>query len=347
MSHSGTAEFEQRYRQVIECYCPDDRNQLAELLPLLEALPAHARDEISEIVRRAAGRLPPLVQSIEAYPIAPEYERWGRRERNVNSLIETLSHHDWLPVDFSMPTGAILGRALILARINFLRALDYSMELGRNENAARFRSVLQDMIDNAIFTRLAEELLDNTVSNPRNVPAIRKAASHKLLSLWSNWVHHPVADFPSVVLSAWKARRKVKTIYGSMFGIQEMLALIREECESDFVSYFTRDQVTADETDAFREFLFGIPHEELRELQDYMRTSGVNVLTREEVHRIVRKTLPPLPSEDPSAEEVFASYWRRRVRAEYRTLSSLPGPQKTAEGFMIEHILRQSSRDQE
>lgn len=341
MDASWKRDLIKKYESVLDCFGPSEKKLLFELHSLLDCLPDHARHELAGVVLRAAGRLPQLVQAIDSYPIAPEYQRLGRRERNVHSLLDGLCRRDWLPVDFSMPTGALMGRALVLARMNFLKAMDYTLELSPDETVIRFREALRGLIDDAIFSKLAEDLLTHAVANPLNTYKLRHAAARKLLSMWNNWVRQPVSDFPSVLLSAWKARMKVDAIYGSLFGIQEMLSLMREECPPEFVTYFTRDQVTLDETEAFREFLFGIPYEDLQELQEYMKSNNVAVLSREQVGTILE--IPPRPrqSGDLSAEEVCASYWRRSIRSEYRALSSSPGPRKTAEGYIMEHILRQ------
>ena len=59
-------------------------------------------------------------------------EELGGRRRSEESLIESLCDKEWLPSDLTIPTGAVLGRTLVLARINFLKALHYGVEPCRN-----------------------------------------------------------------------------------------------------------------------------------------------------------------------------------------------------------------------
>lgn len=63
-----------------------------------------------------------------------------------------------------------------------------------------------------------------------------------------------------------------------------------------------------------------------------------------EVWRILGHPPPSNPDPRFNAEAVYASYRRRRVRAEYRVLSHAPGPHKTAEGYIMEYHLIQFSR---
>ena len=341
MGSDSSSAFEKRLESLLDCFGVGE-SEVLRTVGDLDRLPEKVREEIATAVDKASKSIPPLVHAIEASPIAPQSEFLRGRERNATTLIETLCRKDWQPVELSMPTGAVVGRALVLARINFLKTLIYCLEpLGEGEEITRLRAALQERVDDAVFSKLAEELLTGAVSNPRNSYDTRRRAARQLLRIWSNLVREPVLGFPTVLLSAWKARRKVRAVYGTLFGSDELLSLIREECEPRFVSFFTREQATSDQGEAFREFLFGLPYEELEQLQRYMREHGVPVLSREQVYQIVGKNLPPPETGQPSAEEVFSSYWRRRIRSEYRSLSTSPGPHKTAEGYIMESLLEE------
>ncbi|MEM7262769.1 MAG: hypothetical protein AAF488_12320 [Planctomycetota bacterium] len=297
----------------------------------------------------------PLIAAAEASPfrgVVPkseegetEFEILGGRRRDPASLIENLSRGNWVPVELSMPTGAAIGRSLLIAKMNFFKAVLYSLDSVKSEELQDLHDEFSELVDDCVFSQLAEELLLNCVSNPRNSDAVRRAAAKKLLELWTRFGDHPVQEFPTVLLSAWRARRRVRETYGTLCGVGELVALVKEECEQDFVRFFTRDQVTTDESEAFREFLFGLPYEELQRLQDHMRDSGVPVLSRTQVFHLVKDTLPHSNAGRPSAEEVFASYRRRRIRAEYRSLSSRPGPQTTAEGYLMGYLLLENDED--
>lgn len=329
-------------KELLDCFGRRERGLIEEIRCVLPELPPHNRIEVDWAIQHAARSVPPLARAVEASPLATGPEQLGGRRRSLESLIERLCDREWLPSDFTIPTGAVLGRSMVLARINFLKALHYSLEPCRNALTTRILDGIQDAIDDGILSQLAEELLTAMVSNSANSYAIRRAAARKLLNLWSDRLHQPVGDFPTVLLSAWKARCKVQAIYGTLLGSDEVLSLLREACEERFVTYFTRDQVTRVEMEAFREFLFGLPYEELQRVQDYMKEKGLPVISPQQVREILGTALSrPRRLRDPSAEEMLVSYYRRRVRAEYRALSSSPGPQKTAEGYMMEAVLRQ------
>ena len=63
--------------------------------------------------------------------------------------------HDY-DIDLHMPTKAVLGQAYLIAKINFMKALGYTLE------ALSAPRALQDGIESevaqSIYTKLAEEL---------------------------------------------------------------------------------------------------------------------------------------------------------------------------------------------
>jgi hypothetical protein len=332
---------------LLECFSSHEQALLRQLLASLPKLPADARDDALRTLRQAARSIPFLVQAIDANPIAGPSQHLGGRVRDAESLLESLCQEEWLPSDFSIPTGAVVKRAYLLARINFLKALKYSIATCTREQAAELPEALQEVVDDGIFAKLAEELLTAAVANPLNPLPLRRAAARKLLGLWSDPSRQPVGEFPKVLLSAWRARRRIKVIYGTLFGVDEVLSLIREQCEDKFLNFFSRDQVTTDQVEAFREFLFALSHEDLKLLEAHMQAEGLKIITRDQVYRLLGKSGPPATAASPTAEEIFASYYRRRVRAEFRAMSKSSGPHKTAEGYLMESLLREGGQDAE
>jgi hypothetical protein len=181
-------------------------------------------------------------------------------------------------------------------------------------------------------------LLLAAVSNPLNPRNLKHALAQRLLCLWNDRLHVPLGDFPPLLLSAWRARGKVRAVFGTLLGTEELLRLIQAECEPHFVNYFVRDQVTADEQEAFREFLFGLSYEELKILRRYMDDRHAAVLRPEDVQAIIQPHGSPPGIGGPSAEQMYASYARRRIRAQYRAIAGTDGPRKTAEGYIIESL---------
>ncbi|HLV64488.1 MAG TPA: hypothetical protein VKY73_01690 [Polyangiaceae bacterium] len=319
------------------------------LVKAVRQFPAIVQEDLCRNVDRAHGILLPITAAIRAAHFDDTNEFLGQRRRDLNSLVDALCEGDGPLVELRMPTGAVFGRSLILAKVNFFKALRYCLTRDdvHMDPDPGLLSALEDLVDDAILSLLAEELLTGAATNPRNSSALRRAAGVRLVNFWLNCIQHPVVQFPALLLEAWRARRRMREIYGSLVGIHEIMELVRRDEPggpvSLFVSFFQSDEVSHDQAMAFREFLFSLPYEDLVFLERYMNDTDTASITRERVCELLGRPLPDPQQGAPTAEEVYASYRRRRVRSEYRSLHNLAGPKKTAEGYIMEFLLREGA----
>jgi hypothetical protein len=331
------------FDRLAACFPPHEAQCLREVLALASELPAPAAGEVAACFHQATGSLPLVAQAIQACPSVLSQQRLGNQERNAETLIEALCRGNDANLEFVMPTSAVFGRAFVDAKRNFLKALGYLLDKA-GPQAAPLGMRIKELAGDAVFSKLAEELLTGAILNPQNPEDLKRAAAKKLLIMWSDRLRLPIGEFQPVLLSAWRARVRVRAVFGTMIGVNEVFSLIQAECESGFVNYFARDHVTADEREAFREFLFGLSYEELGLLRAYMEEHGLSVITPQQVNAVIPNPLLPRQSGDPSPEQIYGSYCRRRIRAEYRAIAGSPGPRKTAEGYLMESLLRESVR---
>ena len=321
------------------CLPDADVQRFGEVLEVLPQLDARTAEELEDTLRQAARSLPLIASAIQTYPSPAAQSHFGRQERNVQTLIEALSHAEEGGFEFMIPTSAVLGRAFVLAKINFLKAVEHLLKES-GDVVAGAANLVSDMVGDAVFSKLAEELLSAVLSNPTNPTTLKRAAAQRLLTMWNNRLKMPVGEFPTVLLSAWRARRKFRAIFGTLIGVTEVFSLIQGECESPFVNYFAREHVTNDEQQAFQEFIFGLAFEELGQVRDYMRAKGISCVSPEEVQGIIKPSGRPPFFGYPTPDQMYSSYLRRKTRAEYRSVSGSRGPRKTAEGYIMEGILR-------
>ena len=243
---------------------------------------------------------------------------------------------------FHLPSRAIVGQAFQQAKINFFKALIY--HLSACDDALQTQRQVETILEDAVYIRLEEELLVAYLTNSENSVRLKREAAKLLLPIWEHRQMMPMESFARLLLSAWRARCRLRETFGTLVGVQEVFTLMGQECESQFLDFFAREVVTDSECEAFREFLFGLAHEDLQKLTAYMDEHAIKVVGPAEVWRILGHPPPPNPDPRFNAEAVYASYRRRRVRAEYRVLSHAPGPHKTAEGYIMEYHLSLLSR---
>jgi hypothetical protein len=323
-----------------ECFPEADVHQLRSALAL-DTLHPSAAGEIQAVLRQGALSLPLVARAVESSPRSSTSAPAPQGE-DAESLLDRLCRCDESSIELSLPTRAILGRAFVLAKLNLLK--DIERVLARSGEAARAASqTLRALVGETIFTRLAEELLSASISNPSNPLDLRQAAARKLIGMWDERLILPVEELPSVLRSVWRARGKVRAVYGTLIGVNEVFSLIQAECPSRFVSYFVRDHVTPDEREAFREFLFGLPYEQLEQIKAYMEEHHLTSIGPRQIQEIIRSPVNPILFGDPSPEQMYNSYYRRRIRADYRKVTDSPGPRKTAEGYIMEALLREET----
>jgi hypothetical protein len=130
----------------------------------------------------------------------------------------------------------------------------------------------------------------------------------------------------------------VATRFGALLGTGEYMALVKEDCPSQFLEFFTRDGVSEAEQQAFEEFLFNLTHEDLARLRAAMKREQRTVVDSEFVARVLEFERGVVPAVD-DPEELYRSYRRRRTAVEYRRIARAPGPLRVAEAYLMVFVL--------
>jgi hypothetical protein len=122
----------------------------------------------------------------------------------------------------------------------------------------------------------------------------------------------------------------VRVVGGSLLGTSEMFQLLAHGGDARFVELLLQREHGVDETLAFREFLFGKSSEELDRLTERM--------AREKVSSIeIDSRLDGGPAADQrDAGSTFLEFFQSRfLECGVRRLAGLPGPKRTAEGYVV------------
>lgn len=255
---------------------------------------------------------------------------------SASTLIEQLCRIPDYDLDLHVPTKAIFGQAYIVAKINLLKALGYS--LGAIDGQESLRARMEHEIAQSIYTKLAEELFLAIVTDSTCASTVKTGAGRFLFRIWEQRLLIEVDDFAPVLESAWVARSKLLPVLGTMLGTHEMFRLFQQTRDSRFLDYFGEDEVGEEEILAFEEFLFGLSYEEITQLRAHLTDEGRACITLEAARTLLGHVAPP-PSrqtQENAAHALYTSYKKRRVNAAHRMLTGAPGPKKTAEEcFMI------------
>ena len=266
----------------------------------------------------------------------------GGEARDESTLIDHLCSLDGLSGDLALPLKATLSRTHLLTKINFLRGfVKATAALTHISSAQTMAHDLREEVAQSIYTLLAEELLLALLRKPDVTRKTKQRAADQLITIWDDAALE-IDDFAPLLESAWHARNRINSAYGTLLGASETFRLVREDCSPEVLDFFGRDGMSVDESAAFEEFLFNMTSEELATLRRAMQQQHVGVASPAWAAEVLGRQIEELEHSkeiDPMA--LYRSYQRRQLAADFRLMAGTPGPRRTAEGYLIVYLLDQ------
>ncbi len=266
----------------------------------------------------------------------------GGEPRDEQSLIDHLCTIDGLSGDLALPLKATLSRTYLLTKINFLRGfVKATSALTGSPDTAKVTHELREELAQSIYTLLAEELFLALLRKPDVTRRTKQRAADQLITVWDDAALE-IDDFSPLLESAWHARNRINSAYGTLLGATETFRLVTEDCSPDVLEFFGRDGMSADESAAFEEFLFNMTSEELATLRRAMQQQHLSAASPAWAAGILGRQIEELEHAkeiDPIA--LYRSYQRRQLAADFRLMSGAPGPRRTAEGYLMVYLLDQ------
>ncbi len=270
------------------------------------------------------------------YPSPLLEQNLGPMRRGLETLVDSLVATDQATFPFRAPTQALVGRAMNMAQINFLRMLWHiAGGLPDAERAARLRELAARRLRASVHCRLVEEVLVDVVTDPLIERRLREQGVRNLAQLWGNRLTWRVHTFFPILAATWEARQRVRVVGGTLGGNCEMFQLLAEGGDAEFVELLLDQDYGEVEVQAFREFLFGTSSEELERLAQRMAREGLSSIELDS--RVDHATR--------DAGSILFEFFRARlVQCSARRTASLSGPRHTAEGYvMLAWLARQTA----
>lgn len=266
----------------------------------------------------------------------------GGEPRDEGTLIDHLCTIDGLSGDLALPLKATLSRTHLLTKINFLRGfVKATATLHDIPTSVRMTHELREEVAQSIYTLLAEELFLSLLRKTDVTRKTKQRAADQLITIWDDAALE-IDDFAPLLESAWHARNRINTAYGTLLGATETFRLVTEDCSPDVLEFFGREGMSADESAAFEEFLFNMTCEELATLRRAMQQHHVSAASPAWAAQILGRDIEELEHShkiDPMA--LYRSYQRRQLAADFRLMAGSPGPRRTAEGYLMVYLLDQ------
>lgn len=268
----------------------------------------------------------------------------GGEPRDEQTLIDHLCTIDGLSGDLALPLKATLSRTYLLTKINFLRGfVKATCAVGDAPGVVKMSHDLREELAQSIYTLLAEELFLALLRKPDVTRRTKQRAADQLITVWDDAMLE-IDDFAPLLESAWHARNRINSAYGTLLGATETFRLIMEDCNADVLEFFGREGMSPDESAAFEEFLFNMTSEELAILRRAMQQQHLSAASPAWAAEILGRQIEELehgPTHEIDPMALYRSYQRRQLAADFRLMSGAPGPRRTAEGYLMVYLLDQ------
>ena len=306
---------------------PDELELVVQLVAALAQQPGPRAEASIASIRQQQASLLRFGELLSLYPSPLQEQVLDGRRRGLDTLVDTLVTTDVATFPFRAPTQALVGRAMNMAHINFLRMLWLlSGGLPDAEDAVRLREQAAVRLRAAVHTRLVEEVLVDLVTDPGIERVLRAQAVRNLAQLWGNRLTWRVHTFFPILTATWEARQRVRIVGGTLQGTSEMFQLLTAGGEPEFVDLLLDQDYGEVEVHAFREFLFGTSSEELERLAARMAAEGLSSIEIDS----------RIGVGDRDAGSILYEFFRTRyVQCSARRVAKLPGPRHTAEGYVM------------
>lgn len=324
---------------------PAERLVLAQLWKRVHGRGGDKAEEGRAHLTMALMRLNKLWEAIEFQPSILRGQTLGGRTRDLRTLIDVLASCSPFSAEAFLPTRAALCRALLMAKLNFIRLLGVVARefLVEDEELPELKRAIECIQTSAVCDVMAEDLLRMVTSDETQTRDLRRRATRVLVQMWEYRACEVIDHLFPVLDSAWQAKTHITITYGTLFGASELVSLLSEGCDPLFIECFSRDDVTPGEELALQEFVFNVPYERLQKIQRHMERNGPTSLDASAVASILQIPQTQLRVRTCTCEDMIFTFRERQALASHRQAFDLEGPKRTAEGCLMIFLLGRTS----
>jgi len=278
-----------------------------------------------------------MAESISRYPSLLDQQILGKHSRSLKTLVENLCLYPGLNLLLNTPTKAVLGRAFTIAKMNFFILIYYLCT--DNEKVCSVKDELTKIISLNAFSITAEEVFVSIISDDSVDINIRIKAGFFLARIWEYRIYKGMEELEPVLTDLWISRFSFTPTFGTMEGITEVTSFCSKR-NPLWLDFFNDSEFTGDMLEALKEYLMGLSYEEIIKIEKYMEINSISSLKTEAIDSILMfpRSYSMTDSIDP--REMYHFYVKRKNNAVFRKKSSIKGPQRTIEEYIICYMLK-------
>ncbi|MCQ2593053.1 MAG: hypothetical protein MJ188_09755 [Treponema sp.] len=315
------------------------RSLIQEIIPVIQKIDK----EKAESFQNRLNDLERLAQAVARFPSLLERHKLIGGVRTPTSLIDSLiAHQDSGDATLQLPSKAILGKGLLVAKTHTLSSMQkYILHMGPEyESTAK---AFETETVSSMFSLLVEDVYLNLIRDTSQPMDFRREWALSLLLLWEHWNDQTIETVAPVLQSVWTARRKLAPAFGTMMGTSELL-LISMQMDDQWISFIKNKMGDTGVSQAMEEFLFGISYEQILSLRSILKEKGIPAIGRDEVSKFLGEHVKSDAGLD--YRDFYSLYTVRRDNARSRARLHLEGPYKTLEDYFIQFVTEQNKEKQ-
>ncbi|MCL2294699.1 MAG: hypothetical protein FWC36_07535 [Spirochaetes bacterium] len=265
-------------------------------------------------------------------------EKHGLVKRDISTMVDILSAIGTRN-QLTLPTRAILGRSFIIAKINFYYFI--LRVLSSDESNKDLMEDIRGCCEKLVFSLMAEEAYELIIENNLSNKSIVRIAADELSYLWEYRMDRNLDSFSPPLMALWKGRCNIIPVLGTLRGTMELLVLSSKLPDEwvDFLSKKTEDNMAQ----ALEEFIFGLSHEEINFLREYMTKTNMSAVSRDDAIAILKKEYGYQGSDciflKGGAKEIYSFFHKRLHDTKIRKLKHNTGPMQTIEEHFLMYLL--------
>lgn len=337
-AESETPDTTENVSDEIGVFTEKQNKLISEFLPIVSEIDK----ERAEVFRKRIRDLEKLSAAVAQFPSLLEKHELTGGVRTPTLLIESLiKHQNYGDATLQLPSKAILGKGLLVAKMHTLSSL--SKYANHMENQGKFAKAFDNETVSSMFSLLVEDVYLNLIRDDTQPMEFRREWCFSLLLLWEHWNDQTVESVAPVLQSVWTARRRLAPAFGTMMGTSELL-MISMQMDDQWISFIKEELGTPGVSQAMEEFLFGISTEQILTLRNILKTRGISAIGRDEVSKFLGEHVKADAGLD--YRDFYSMYTIRRDNARSRERLRVDGPHKTLEDYFIQFITKQNMEKQ-
>ena len=269
------------------------------------------------------------------------YNNDKSKKEDISTMVDKLSTLG--PTNqLTLPTRAILGRSFIIDKINFYYFIlkIFSRDIIDKDLEKEIFRCCEKLVFSLMAEEMYEIIIENNLSTNKNIV---KIAAEELAYLWEYRMDRNLDSFSPPLMSLWKERCTVIPVLGTLKGTMEVL-MLSSKLSDDWIDFLSKKTDTSIRGRALEEFIFGLTHEEIILLREYMATSNMDAISRDNAIEILKKEYGFKKKEeciflDGDAKEIYSFFHKRLHDARIRKFKHGEGPMQTIEELFLIYLL--------